>query len=709
MKVAIVGGGHISRIHAPAIRATGLAELVAVCDVDERRAKASATELGAKAYFTDIDTLCGEVKPDVVHILTPPATHCALSIAAINHGCNVLVEKPMALNLVEADEMLTAARQRGVLICVGHNMVFDTLTRRVRQLVDEGVVGDVVSVETSFRYDPNRNQALTAEGAQYGNWIYSLNGGPLEDLMPHPASLIFEFMDGIDEIQTASQDGTMLPPGWPGEVRVLVKSGQVLGYISISLHEKPDSTTLSVFGNKGSIYADYFGGIIRVNRESVMPRAAKRAMLGYRQAAQSFKGATGNLFGAISGRFDKSGGVQPLVSSFYEAVRNKREPPIPVSSMRNTVKLTEAVWPVPSPGLIAARDVIKTSRETKQVRVKPTALVTGASGFIGTHIVNKLIKENIPVRAVVRPNSLNSGRLVGAPVEVFQGDISDKEAMLRACEGIETIYHAGASTENSWDSQRMATLEGTRNIIEAAQQSGVKRMVHLSTLSVYELLDKARNELVSERSSYQSRPEAMGAYAHFKIEAEKLVHAANENGGLAIAIVRPGMVIGEGGHPFFPHLGFNLGAKVFILIGKGDVPLPFTYVGNVVDGIYLAATRETAARGIYNLVDDANVTAARYVAKFIEVTGIEGRVLRVPYAVPYTAFGMYELVSGLGLLKKGITSRAQLRWKQARVLYDTSRAKKELGWIPTVSIEEAMERTFKAYAEKYHLERRPGG
>lgn len=700
MKVAIIGSGHISRIHAPAIRAAGFAELVAVCDLDEGRAKATAAELGAPAYYTDADTMCREAQPDVVHILTPPASHCALSLMAISHGCNVLVEKPMALTLAEADAMLVAAEERGVLLCASHNMVFDALTQKVKRLVAEGAIGDVVSVETSFRFDPNRYQAVRAEGAQYAHWIYSLNGGPLQDLMPHPASLACEFMGDIDEIHAVSKEGRVLPPGWPDEVRVLVKSGEVFAYVSISMHEKPDSITLSVFGNRGSIYADYFSGIIKMDRESVLPRAAKRALHGYRQAAQTFGGASGNIFRVLRGRFDKSGGVGPLVRAFYEAIRDKGESPISTDRIRNAVKLTEAVWPEASPGLLSAREIVTSARQ-QRVRIRPTALVTGASGFIGTRILQRLLAENVQVRAVVRPNSINAGRLVGMPVEVFEGDITDAEAMNRACEGIDTVYHAGAAMENNWQSQQQSTLIGTQNVIEAAQRQGVTRMVHLSSLTVYELLDKARNEVVTEHSDYQHNSAAMGAYAHFKIEAEKLVHEANKGGELAIAMVRPGMVIGEGGHPFFPHLGFNLSARLFILIGKGDVPLPFTYVGNVVDAIYLAATREPAARGIYNLVDDAHVTAAQYIARFIEVTGVDARVVRVPYALPYCAFGMYELVASAGLLKKGATSRAQLKWKQARVLYDTSRAREELGWKPQVSMDEAMERTFKSYAAKY--------
>jgi nucleoside-diphosphate-sugar epimerase len=481
---------------------------------------------------------------------------------------------------------------------------------------------------------------------------------------------------------------------------VILKSGKASGYISLSLHEKPDTTTLSVFGDDGAIHADYFGGVITHQRTPVLPRAANRLMHGYRAARQSFAGASGTVFQVATGNFDKTAGMTQLVQCFYDSIRGRGPAPLTPERLLNTAKLIDAVWPEPSAGMRIAQETVLRHRSHHDAP-KARALVTGASGFIGTHILDKLAEEGVPARALVRPNSINAGKLIGTSVEVVEADLTDAEAMLRACEGIETVIHAGAATASDWASNEQATINGTRHILAAARQQGVKKMVHVSTLSVYELLDKARNEVVTEESAYQKHPRRMGAYAACKIEAEKLVKQAMASGGIGIAIVRPGMVIGEGGFPFFPHLGFNLGGKLFLAIGKGAVPLPFTYVGNLVDAIYRAATLEAASGRIYNIVDDARVTARRYLEKFIEVTGIDGRVVNLPYIVPYTAIGAYELAAAVRLLPKGITSRAQLKWKQARVTYATSRAKSELDWRPGVDMDEAMERTFRAYAEKY--------
>lgn len=701
MRVALIGAGVIADAHGPAIRALKGARIVAVCDTNAVRAKQLAKALEADNFYTDAETMLTESRPDVVHILTPPATHLQLTELAANHGCNVLVEKPLALSAADAESMLATAEKNNVKICAGHNMVFDALTQKALRMVGDGKIGNVVSVEAHYRFDSNRYPAARAEGAQFTHWLYQLNGGPLQDLIPHPLSLMFEFMDDFDDVKVITREGSKLPEGWPEDVRVLVKSGESSGFVTVSLQEKPATVTLSVYGDDGAINVDYFSGVVTVQPSSFLPRAAQRLLLGLRKAFQNFVSSIGNVFKVLFGKFDTSGGTNALVAQFYEAIQGKGPDPISHKKMLNNVKLIDAIWPKPSPGYKKAQDTVRKARGEGQ-DMPATALVTGASGFIGTHILKRLAEEGVAARALVRPNSINAGRLIGSGVEVFTADLADADAMLKACEGIDTVYHAGASTDNEWQSNEQATIIGTRNVLEAAKQQGVRKIVHLSTLAVYELLDKPKGALITEDSPFHDQPRKMGAYSYCKIEAEKLIGQYNESSDLDITILRPGMVIGEGCYPFFPHFGFNLGEKLFLTIGKGDVALPFTSVENVVDAMYLAATSDSAAGRIYNIVDDAEVTAHHYIERFIQVTGADARIVGLPYFIPYLAFGTYELVSAAGILPKGITSRDQLKWKQARVTYDTSRAKNELNWQPLVDIEDAMEATFKAHARKYY-------
>jgi len=362
-----------------------------------------------------------------------------------------------------------------------------------------------------------------------------------------------------------------------------------------------------------------------------------------------------------------------------------------------SVELVDRIWPVPVKEIGTSRQYAHVPRGRENV---PTALVTGASGFIGVHLVRRLLAENIRVRALVRPNSLHAGRLERLNVDIVRGDLSDSRLLLEATEGVDLVYHAGATLNNDWDENHNSNIKGTEYLIQAAVARQVKRFVHISTLAVYEVASVAKDSMIREDFPYQKNPKLMGPYAYSKIEAEKLVLNACRDGGLKATIVRPGIVIGPFGRVFFPHLGYRYQQKYFFVIGGGKTLLPITCVENAVDGIYRASIEQKAIGQIYNLVDGNEITAREYLDRFIQVTGIQARIISLPFFVPYLATVFYELATSLNLLKKGLTSRAQLKGKQTTVRFDNTKAEKELGWFPTVSLDEGLNRLF-----RWHLAR----
>ena len=105
MRVGIIGSGQIAKIHGPSILKQPNTEIVGIADKDIARAKALAAELKVSEFYQDAKTMIDEQKPDIVHVLTPPQYHAQLSILAMNLGCHVLVEKPMALTLAEGSQI----------------------------------------------------------------------------------------------------------------------------------------------------------------------------------------------------------------------------------------------------------------------------------------------------------------------------------------------------------------------------------------------------------------------------------------------------------------------------------------------------------------------------------------------------------------------------------------------------------------------------
>jgi nucleoside-diphosphate-sugar epimerase/predicted dehydrogenase len=695
MRVAIVGAGHIAGVHGHHILRQRDAEVVGIVDKDVAKADILASRLGIKTkLYDDMEKMIHEQKPNVVHVLSPPQYHAPLSIMALIHGSHVFVEKPMALTIEDAVAMIETAERNGVQLCVDHNMVFEDLVQQAIRLVRQGVIGDPVSVEVSLRFDPRRYPEILEEGAEYWHWTYQLNGGPLQDLMPHPASVIFEFIQEIKEIQFVEQDRGLLPNGWSDEIRVLIKSDRLLGYISVSLHEKPDTTLLVIRGKRGTVEVDLFVHSLIIRTRSRLPRAIARALSGFQLGFQNVKGSVTNAYKLSAGRLTKSGGIGPIISAFYDAIREGSNPPVPLVKSRQVVELLSRIWPNPvkSKKKASRLHAVSTSKRTSDI-----AFVTGATGFVGTHLVRRLLSEGKSVRALVRPNSLHRGRFGGTDVEIVEGDLRDRETLHEAAKGARTIYHLGAAVGGGWKEHEQVTVEGTKMLIEAALVCNVERFVHISTLDIYE---HEENAIITEDSPYRKTPEH--PYSYSKIQAEKLALDAWSQKGLRVTIIRPGLVIGPLGRIFFPHLGFRYQDWLFLLIGADDTSfLPLTYVDNTVDAILKASANEQSLGRSYNIIDDGQVTARAYLEAYTKVTGQNIHLIRLPYLLPYLATTAYEIGAAVGVLKKGMTSRAQLKRKHTAVRFDNSRAKTELGWSPIISVEEGLQRTFRWYANRY--------
>lgn len=347
MKIALVGAGNIAQVHAPIILGQPGVELVAVADKNIDQANALAKNFDIKNVYDDAKEMIEKNKPDIVHVLVPPQFHAEVSILAMELGCNVLVEKPMALTLAECDEMIESANKNNVSLCVNHNGLRYGVYRRAIDMAKSGALGDVVTVEAHEVYNAERNSSFIDEGAEKRHWAYKMNGGPLEDMLPHPAACVLEFIDQIEEISTSAVCRGTFPGGWQDEIRVLVRSDKVTGYMNCSVSERPDIESLTIRGTKGILYADSFNDIITVRRLPNLPRKISRGLSGFQLAYQYLAGSLLSIFRVVTGRMDKANGIGVVISEFYESVRNGTEPPISMDHSRRVVDLLITVWPEP--------------------------------------------------------------------------------------------------------------------------------------------------------------------------------------------------------------------------------------------------------------------------------------------------------------------------------------------------------------------------
>ena len=193
MKAALIGAGHIARQHLACLRELPGVEVAAVCDLSPATAESAAERFGVPRWFTDSDAMLAEVRPDVVHVATPPRSHFALASAALEAGAHVFVEKPATVTQAEAVELAERSRRKGRALIEDYNYIYNGATRKILGLIESGDFGDVVHVEVFMTLD------IVGKGSPFADPnaphpCLSLPGGAIADFLTHLASLAHAFV-----------------------------------------------------------------------------------------------------------------------------------------------------------------------------------------------------------------------------------------------------------------------------------------------------------------------------------------------------------------------------------------------------------------------------------------------------------------------------------------------------------------------------------
>jgi nucleoside-diphosphate-sugar epimerase len=313
-------------------------------------------------------------------------------------------------------------------------------------------------------------------------------------------------------------------------------------------------------------------------------------------------------------------------------------------------------------------------------------LVTGATGFLGAATVARLRANGVWVRALVR----RAAAATDAD-ERYVGDLADAESLAGAVAGMDGIVHAGArvSTHGSWDEFEAVNVRGTETLIARAAAAGVRRIVHVSSLSVYGVA--ADGATISEDSPYEESGAERGFYARSKLAADQI--AMRAMGSAPLTVVRPGLLYGPGRRPPLARRVAALGA-VRVLFASRDYVLPLAYVENVADAIALALHAPAAAGRAYTIVD-VHARQADYARLYRAVSGQRWVAVYVPPVLLRWAASAAEAAAGVAGRRSPVT-RHQVDRTLRSATFRTERAHEELGWSPRVPLETALRRTFAA-------------
>jgi 2-alkyl-3-oxoalkanoate reductase len=314
-------------------------------------------------------------------------------------------------------------------------------------------------------------------------------------------------------------------------------------------------------------------------------------------------------------------------------------------------------------------------------------LVTGGTGFLGRYVVQKLRERRCRVRVLARGSK---PKTAFDDVELARGDLRDAHAVRSACDGVDAVVHAGALSQ-PWG--RAAEFEainvaGTRNVLDACRAAGVQRLVHVSSPSVAFTGDD-QHEL-GDDVPFAAR--CLSTYSRTKQAAELLVASSN----VPAVIVRPKALFGPGDRSLLPRLVGLARSRRLVQIGDGTNEVDLTYVENASDAIVAALSSERALGRTYHVTNGEHVRVWDAIRALVRGLGFDAELRRVPYRAAWT------FAAGLELRARLFGGEPRLTRYTVAVLartqtYDIRGARRDLGYVPRISVAEGIARTLRAW------------
>jgi predicted dehydrogenase len=351
ISVAIVGCGKIADQHMQAIRRIPTSRVVAVCDREPLMAGQLAQRFNIEGRFSDLGELLRSVKPDVVHVTTPPQSHHAIGSQCLEAGSHVYIEKPFTVTATEAQALVDLARSRSLSVTAGHNCQFTPEMIEMRRLIEEGFLGGApIHLESSWPYDLGDRSYLGPMLGDPQHWVRRLPGQLFHNILSHGVARLAEFLDDdIVQLMTMAHQSQALQQMGGQEVRdelrAMMRDGKRrTAYFCFSTQIKPGSNVFRVHGPVNSITVDLnSGSVLRHegrNHKSyltfVMP-----PLLG---AKAQLANAGRNALAIARMQLHQDAGMKALIERFHRSIATRGEPPIPYREVLLTARIMDMMF-----------------------------------------------------------------------------------------------------------------------------------------------------------------------------------------------------------------------------------------------------------------------------------------------------------------------------------------------------------------------------
>jgi len=313
-------------------------------------------------------------------------------------------------------------------------------------------------------------------------------------------------------------------------------------------------------------------------------------------------------------------------------------------------------------------------------------LLTGATGYLGSAVVRNLVKEGYHVRALVRELS-HTEPLDKLGIELVYGDIRNANCLVEASKGMDVLIHMAAALHGTSGFILDCAIKGTKNVAVAAKSCDLKRVIYISSMSVYDYLNLRDGDVISEESALEEFPQLRGAYSLAKRGAEDEALSHLQDMRPQWTMVRPAVIVGED-HDLFHPLGKKVG-KLLLCPGSGKKILPLIHIADTATAIVKLLETDGTSGRMFNLSAEG-ITQQEYIDEFIRKTGYENlHVVYIPYWLARAGTGVLSAVRVFNSKIPNIDNR-RLASLYRSVGANSEAIRAETGWQPRKNLLETL-------------------
>ena len=336
----VIGCGAIAREHLVALANLDNVEVAAVCDLSPARAESTAERFGIAKWYCSYQELLANIRPDLVHITTPPSTHFSIAKSCLAVGLNVLCEKPITVNYPDFIELKRLAMQNRCVLMENHNFRFHSSIRRIDDLLSTGKLGDIIDVQVflSLNILARDSPYMDRNASHFG---LALRGGVIGDFLTHIAYLSCIFTGPVIDLRTIwskRADGSPLPAD---EFRALIKGQRATAYVAFSGNAQPNGFWVRVTGTRMYAEADLYAPPRLTTRRVRSGEPALMQMLdGIVESRDVLRGAVGGLWRKLGG-ISSYDGLPELIARTYRALEAHEAPPVTIDEIDEAARIVD--------------------------------------------------------------------------------------------------------------------------------------------------------------------------------------------------------------------------------------------------------------------------------------------------------------------------------------------------------------------------------